>query len=115
MELFKRKVKQGSKTGRKIGYPTINFNVGNFVDYYQSGVYVCEIIINSKIYKGALYFGKKMHHKGNVLEIYILNFSHKIYGQFVQFKVSKKIRSPKSFSELSELKKQVGKDLRSIV
>lgn len=110
---IKRKVKPGSKTGQKIGFPTINLNVGNFS--HEQGVYVCDLIVGGKKYKGALYFGPKMHHRGNVMEIHILNFSSRIYGQFVKFKVGGKIRSPKKFLDLKELKNQIRKDLKGMV
>ncbi|MBU0727974.1 riboflavin kinase [Patescibacteria group bacterium] len=110
---IKRKVKPGSKTGQKIGFPTVNLNVGTFS--YKPGVYKCTIWVKGKEYIGALYFGPKMHHRGNVLEIHILNFSRKIYGEFVRFEVDKKIRSPKQFTDLEQLKKQIEKDFQSIV
>lgn len=113
MELFRRKVKLGSGVGRKISFPTINLNVCNFA--HPPGVYACSLIINDKDYSGALYFGPKIHHKGNVLEIYILNFSSKIYGKFIKFKVGKKIRSPKRFTDIQQLKKQIEIDIKSVV
>ncbi|MBU0577178.1 riboflavin kinase [Patescibacteria group bacterium] len=112
---FRRKVKPGSKTGQKIGFPTINLNIGSFSDYNKPGAYTCKVLIGKKEYLGALYFGQKMHHKAMVLEIHILNFSHKIYGQFITFKVGKKIRSPKQFTDLQELKKQIAKDIKSVI
>jgi len=112
---FLRKVKPGSQTGQKIGFPTINLNIGNFFDYHKPGAYTCKVLISEKEYLGALYFGQKMHHKAMVLEIYILNFSRKIYGQFITFKVGKKIRSPKRFTDLRKLKKQIETDLKNVV
>jgi riboflavin kinase/FMN adenylyltransferase len=115
MKFFRRKVKKGIALGRKIGYPTLNFNVGNFGDYYKPGVYKCEITLDNSSYIGALYFGPKLSHKSNVLELHIVNYIGQIYGQFVRFKVGKKIRSPKTFSGLDELKKQIEKDLKKVV
>lgn len=113
--LFIRKVKAGSKTGQKIGFPTINLNVGNFSGDYKEGVYKCNVYIGSKEYTGALYYGPKMHHKGNILEIYIMGFSKRIYGQFIKFKIVRKIRIPKVFKELNELKKQIEIDLKDMI
>jgi len=112
---FRRKVKSGSKTGQKIGYPTINLNAGNFSDHYCPGVYKCEMILDNSSYIGALYFGPKLSHKGNVLEIHIIKYNGHVYGQHVRFKVGKKIRDPKQFNSLAELKKQIGKDLEKVV
>ena len=109
---IRRKVQSGTKTGQKIGYPTLNFNVGNFSR--QSGVYACEILIANKIYKGALYFGPRLSHQGKVLEMYVIGFNKKIYGQFVHFQVDKKIRNAKPFKNLDDLKKQIKKDVALI-
>jgi riboflavin kinase/FMN adenylyltransferase len=115
MKIFRRKVKQGSKTGNKIGYPTINLNIGSFADHYKSGVYKCEVILDNASYIGALYFGSKLSHKSATLEIHIIKYNGHIYGQYVRLKVGKQIRGPKKFTNLDELKKQIGIDLKSIV
>lgn len=113
--VFRRKVKHGSKSGRVIGYPTINLNIGNFKNTFTPGVYACNLIVNKKPLKGALYFGPKLSKKGNVLEVFILDFSKNIYGSFVQLKVGVKIREPMSFNNLEELKKQIEKDLKKVI
>lgn len=108
---IRRKVQKGTGTGQKISYPTLNFHVGNFGESNKPGVYSAEVRITDKIYQGALYYGSRLSHRGKVLEIYVKKFDKKIYGQFVQFRVLKKIRSPKKFSNPNELKKQIQKDL----
>lgn len=113
--IFRRKVKKGSQTGKKIGYPTINLNIGNFSDYYKHGVYKCTVIIDSSSYIGALYFGPKLSHKSKVLEVHIIDFDGRIYGQFVQIKVGKKIRNPQQFSNLQALKKQIVIDMKNML
>ncbi len=113
--IFRRKVKAGSKIGQKIGYPTINLNVGNFADKFKPGVYKCEVIMDSSSYIGALYFGPKLSRKGSVLEIHIIGFDGQIYGQYVSIKVDKKIRGPKRFTNLSDLKKQIVIDLKNML
>jgi riboflavin kinase/FMN adenylyltransferase len=112
---FRRKVITGTQIGRTLDYPTLNFHVGSFGNRFSPGVYACEVKIDKKAYKGALYFGPKMTKKGNVLEVFVLNFSKQVYGQFVSFKVGKKIRNPKKPASLEELKKQIQKDLESVV
>jgi len=115
MTSFIRKVKKGITLGRKIGYPTLNFNVGDFGDYYKPGVYKCEVTLDNSSYIGALYFGPRLSHKSNVLEMHVVNYDRQIYGQFVRFKVGKKIRDPKRFNSPDELKKQIEKDLEMMV
>lgn len=111
---IRRKVQSGTQTGQKIGYPTLNFRVGNFAKSHQPGVYACDIRIADKLYKGALYFGSRLSHPGKVLEIYVIEFNEKIYGQFIKFRVLKKIRLTKPFKNLDDLKKQIKKDVALI-
>ena len=112
---FRRKVITGTRIGHTMGHPTLNFHVGSFARHFGPGAYSCQVRIDGEIYKGALYFGPKMTRKGMILEVFVLNFSRQIYGQFVAIKVDKKIRGPKKFSSLEELKKQIQLDLKSIV
>lgn len=112
---FFRKVQHGSKTGQKIGFPTINLNVGRFGECVQKGVYQCQVFVDNKPFLGALYFGQKMNHQGDCLEIHILNFKHQIYGQFISFQLGEKIRGPKKFEDLDSLKKQIEEDLKSVI
>ncbi len=114
MKWFRRKVQKGTKTGQKIGYPTLNFSVGNFGQSYRDGVYACDVRIADKLYKGALYFGPRLDRPGRVLEVYVVRFNKKIYGQFIHFRVLKKIRDAKTFDNLNDLKKQIQKDLLAI-
>ena len=112
---LRRKVKSGSKTGKKIGYPTINLNVGDFSDHYSPGVYKCEVIIDNSSYIGVLFFGPKISHKGMVLEVHILNFDGQLYGHSVRIKIGKKIRNPIKFTSLTNLKKQIKEDLEKVI
>jgi len=109
-----RKVQKGTGTGTKIGFPTLNFNVGNFGEHYDEGVYVSEVKINKTIYKGALYFGPRLNSRRTVLEMYVVGFNKMMYNQFVSFKVLNKIRNPKTFSNLEKLKNQIKCDLKQI-
>ncbi|MFC1732444.1 riboflavin kinase [candidate division KSB1 bacterium] len=111
---IRRKVQKGTKTGQRIGYPTLNFHVGHFGEHYSEGVYSCDIQIADKVYKGALYYGPRLSHKGKVLEVHVQKFDKKIYGQFVQFRVLKKVRGTKKIHNLDELKKQIKEDLKSL-
>lgn len=111
---IRRKVIAGSKIGRQIGYPTLNFHIGTFARKHAQGVYGCRVRIDGKEYEGALYLGPKMEDPRPVLELTVLNFSRQIYHQFVSFKVGKKIRGPMHFSSLEQLAKQIQKDLKML-
>jgi FAD synthase len=110
---FRRKVIKGTGTGQKIGYPTLNFNVGNFGKCYSQGVYKCEVFIRDKCYSGALFFGPTMHSR-KVLEIYVVGMKKNLYGQFVTFRVIKKIRKPRKITDLAELKELIQENVSLI-
>ncbi|MCK5613331.1 riboflavin kinase [Candidatus Pacearchaeota archaeon] len=112
---LRRKVLQGKKLGRKIGFPTLNFHVGNFGKTYSEGVYACQVQVRKTTYKGALYYGSRLSSRGKVLEVHVLGFNKNIYNQFIQLKVSKKIRGPLLFNNIEALKKQIQEDLLRIV
>ena len=114
MEWFIRKVQKGAQVGRKIGYPTLNFRVGDFGRFYRDGVYACDIRIAGKLHKGALYFGPHLSKSTKVLEVHVPELNKKIYGQFIQFRLLKKIRNAKILSNLDDLKRQIRKDLLKI-
>ena len=112
---FKRKVNQGTKTGRRIGFPTLTFEVGNFADYYDKGVYSAQMEVGGREYLGALYYGPKMDHDGEVLEVFVLDLDEDCYEKFVEFSVLTKLRDPMEFKDLDTLKKQIQEDVDNIV
>lgn len=112
---YRRKVQTGKKLGKKIGFPTLNFAVGSFGASHCPAVYSAEVKIKDKVYKGALFYGPKLKKRARVLEVHVLNFLGNLYGQFVSFKVGQKIRPPKAFASLDDLKNQIRKDIQSIV
>lgn len=111
---FRRKVLHGKKLGRKIGFPTLNLNIGNFADHYKPGVYSCRVKIGEQYYSGALHLGPQLNFKKSTLEIYVLNFNQTIYGQWINFEVLQKIRPTQSFKSLEALKEQIRKDVEKI-
>ncbi len=115
MTWYRRKVQMGAQEGRKIGFPTLNFTVGDFARNHAAGVYGCELVIHGKHHKGALYFGPRLGTGDMVLELYVLDFNQMVYGENVRFKVLGKIRNALSFNNLNEIKYQIEKDLHLIL
>ncbi len=113
---YKRRVLKGEKTGRKIGYPTLNLAPEQFVGRLEFGVYAAKVKHKKKIYKAALFFGPRLVKNENnpVLEIYVLNFKESIYGKIVEFQIHDFIRVNLNFATLSELKKQIEYDIQQI-
>jgi riboflavin kinase/FMN adenylyltransferase len=108
------KVLEGLKTGRRIGYPTINILAGEIdIDF---GVYACEVSVDGNVYKGAMHFGPKriVHISKPVLEIYLLNFKGDLYGREVTIKVYRKIRDTIDFENFKSLRKQIECDVEAV-
>lgn len=114
MTWFRRKVQRGERLGRKIGFPTLNFLIGDFAKDHSAGVYGCEVEIRDVIYKGALYFGPRLGTGEMTLELYVLDFNQEIYGENVRFRLLGKVRNAMTFRNLTEIHGQIEKDLEVI-
>ncbi|MBI4973015.1 riboflavin kinase [Candidatus Roizmanbacteria bacterium] len=110
---YKAKVLFGSKSGRTIGFPTVNLDPDILIGTLKEGIYACQVEYESKMYKGALYLGPRLvkGEKNAILEIHIINFKKDIYGQEIEFNVGKFIREIIDFKSMQELKSQIEKDI----
>lgn len=101
---------QGNQIGRTIGFPTANISTTDTIP--QNGVYVAEIQIKQQSYYGLLNIGIRptLHLTERSIEVYIFDFSEKIYAQQIQIIPLHFIRKEIKFNSLSELEKQLEKD-----
>jgi len=108
------KVQRGRMLGQKIGFPTCNIDIGNYV-IAKPGVYAVKIKINDrrKFYKGIANLGYRptFNQKKILLEVNIFNFSGNLYNKKLSVEFLKFIRGEKKFKGISELKNQIKKDI----
>ncbi len=108
------KVQRGRMMGQKIGFPTCNIDIGNYV-IAKPGVYAVKIRINDrkKFYKGIANLGYRptFNQKKILLEVNIFNFSGNLYNKKLSIEFLKFIRGEKKFKGISELKNQIKKDI----
>ncbi len=108
------KVKRGRMMGQKIGFPTCNIDIENYV-IAKPGVYAVKIRINDrrKFYKGIANLGYRptFNQKKILLEVNIFNFSGNLYNKKLSVEFLKFIRGEKKFKGISELKNQIKKDI----
>ena len=109
-------VKKGRNIGKKIGFPTCNIDIENYV-IARPGVYAVKVNIlnNNKILKGIANLGYRptFNQKKILLEVNIFNFSRNLYNKKLTVEFIKFIRSEKKFKGIDQLKKQIKLDLKS--
>ena len=104
----------GKKLGRKIGFPTCNIDINNYV-IAKPGVYAVRIQIgkNKKMFKGIANLGYRPTFRGKkiLLEVNIFNFSQNIYFRKLKVDFIRFIRGERKFKNINALKKQIDKDI----
>ncbi|MDA9752785.1 bifunctional riboflavin kinase/FAD synthetase [Candidatus Pelagibacter sp.] len=110
------KVEKGRMLGRKIGFPTCNIDIKNYV-IAKPGVYSVNVKIDKskKIFKGIanLGFRPTFNQKKILLEVNLFNFSGNLYNKKLSVDFKKFIRGEKKFKNINQLKKQINKDILS--
>ncbi len=108
----KGKVIIGDKRGRKIGFPTCNISLKDYV-VPKLGVY--SVIIETKYFrkKGIANVGYRPTFNGQklLLEVNIFGINKNLYNKEVRVYFIKFIRSEKKFKGLEQLKKQIKIDI----
>lgn len=106
---------EGKKLGTSINIPTANLFIEDPDKLIPAnGVYCTEVLINRKIYKGAMNIGTNPTTDNDAtkkIEVHILNFNQNIYHQEIQVFFIKKIRDEKKFSSIDELRAQIAEDI----
>ena len=109
------KVIYGRKLGRKIGFPTCNINLGDYV-IAKPGVYAVRVYLkNKKKYlRGIANLGYRptFNQKKLLLEVNLFNFSGNLYNKNLRVEFLKFIRKELKFKNIDQLKKQIKLDLK---
>jgi riboflavin kinase/FMN adenylyltransferase len=107
-------VKKGRQVGKKIGFPTCNIDIGDYV-LAKPGVYAVKVLRkNSKKYlKGIANLGYRptFNQKKLLLEVHLFNFSGNLYNKLLSVEFLKFIRKEKKFNNVNQLRSQIKKDL----
>jgi len=109
-------VSRGRMMGKKIGFPTCNIDIGNYV-ISKPGVYAVKIknVKSKKTFKGIANLGYRptFDQKKILLEVNIFNFSGNLYNKKLTVEFIKFIRSEKKFKGIDQLKRQILLDIKS--
>ena len=107
-------VQKGRQVGKKIGFPTCNIDIKDYV-LAKPGVYAVKVLRknNSKYIKGIANLGYRptFNQKKILLEVHLFNFSGNLYNKYLSVEFLKFIRKEKKFKNVSYLKKQIKSDL----
>lgn len=110
-------VVKGFQNGRKLGFPTANVKYSNNKLLPEVGVYMGYTTIDGKRYRSVINVGNNPTFDADniTVESHILDFDGDIYGQTVVVEFLKYIRGEKKFKDVSDLVKQIKKDVEVVV
>jgi riboflavin kinase/FMN adenylyltransferase len=107
-------VKKGRQLGKKIGFPTCNIDINDYV-LAKPGVYAVKVLTkkSNKYLKGIANLGYRptFNQKKLLLEVHLFNFSGNLYNKLLTVEFLKFIRSEKKFKNVDQLKNQIKDDL----
>ena len=107
------KVIKGKKRGRKIGFPTCNMTLGNYV-IPKHGVYAVKVNFGNLNKNGIANIGYRPTFKGQslLLETNIFGINKNLYNKVLNVSFKKFIRQEKKFKNFEYLKKQIKLDIK---
>ena len=107
------KVIKGNKRGRKIGFPTCNLKMGNYI-IPRLGVYAVKVKSSDFNKKGIANIGYRPTFNGQnlLLETNIFGINKNLYNKVIGINFKKFIRPEKKFRNLKYLKKQIKLDIK---
>jgi len=107
-------VKKGRQVGKKIGFPTCNIDIDDYV-LAKPGVYAVKVLRKNsdKYLKGIANLGYRptFNQKKILLEVHLFNFSGNLYNKLLSVEFLKFIRKEKKFNNVNQLRAQIKKDL----
>jgi len=108
-------VQKGRQQGKKIGFPTCNIDIKDYV-ISMPGVYAVNVKQKNskKSLKAIANLGYRptFNQKKILLEVHIFNFSGNLYNKHLSVEFTKFIRKEKKFKKVDQLKKQIQSDLK---
>ena len=108
-------VKRGRQQGKKIGFPTCNIDIKDYV-VAMPGVYAVKVHKKNSIkpLKAIANLGYRptFNQKKILLEVHIFNFSGNLYNKYLSVEFIRFIRKEVKFKNVNQLRKQIQSDLR---
>ena len=109
-------VQKGRQVGKKVGFPTCNIDIKDYV-LAKPGVYAVKVLKknNSKYIKGIANLGYRptFNQRKILLEVHLFNFSGNLYNKYLSVEFLKFIRKERKFNNISQLRNQIKIDLNT--
>ncbi|KAF7683713.1 FAD synthase [Astathelohania contejeani] len=102
-------VEHGLHAGRKLGFPTANIYVDQFIN--DEGVYDCNILLEERMYNGIAYYDKR---RPNVLEAHLFNKIDDFYGVKIKIILNFYLRQPVETFSKEVMEKIIKQDIECI-
>ena len=103
----------GRQIGRQLGFPTANLDPHSEALPPQ-GVYAVRALVGREIINGVLNLGTRptfdQCNKSLLMELHLLDFNRKLYGQNIEVSFIKRLRNERKFSSRDDLKAQIARD-----
>jgi riboflavin kinase/FMN adenylyltransferase len=104
----------GEKLGRKLGFPTANLSAHS-EQFPPNGVYVTEARLGSALYRGVANLGYRptigAEKPERLLELHLFDLDKDIYGEEVEVRFLRYLRSEKKFENVDALAAQIARDV----
>ena len=108
------KVEKGRQVGKKIGFPTCNIDIKNYV-LAKKGVYAVRVYKKNEKspIRGIANLGYRPTFNQNklLLEVHLFNFSGNLYNKYLSVEFLRFIRKEKKFKNAQQLRRQIIRDL----
>lgn len=112
------KVLYGDNYGKVLGFPTANLDRRDYVRRklkIRLGIYAGRVELPSgKKYRAAIVVGPLDKHHLPKLEAHLIGFNGNLYGKKIIISPGKYVRPFKKFKNEADLKKQIGKDIKTV-
>lgn len=104
---YKGIVQKGSSEARKMGFPTVNVDMG---ESPVSGIFAAIVIFEGMEYPAAAYADSSR----NIVEAHVLDESLDLYGKEIEIELLEKIRDDEQFLDETSLKAAIIEDVEKI-
>jgi len=108
-------VVRGEGRGGKLGFPTVNIDIGRQV-CPGPGVYAGKAAIGKKSFPAAVSVGRRLTFETQrpAVEAFLIGAEGDYYGEFITMSLVERLRDQRRFADAEALKAQIAKDVQRV-